>query len=204
MAKNNHSRIQGFNTFHLVQRKNYDLYCSCVCCSSQHHSNAKTKLSNRAGLSFFYSLRITYSFRGCKQSNCAAVIVPMVFRQERIPFCPKIAIISCFRTAVLLYWYTYEKQYGWMRRVRLRSELTISSYFLSSCLGLRVLGSKPNQSSRPGISNTDSSHRVVLQAFVYKTAKPREATNILEYKKKLQSLGMLQSLPGKLVVLKPV
>ena len=26
----------------------------------------------------------------------------------------------------------------------LRSELTISSYFLSSCLGLRVLGSKPN------------------------------------------------------------
>ena len=30
-------------------------------------------------------------------------------------------------------------------------------------------------------SNTDSSHHVVLQAFVYKTAKPREATNILEY-----------------------
>ena len=48
------SRIQGCNTFHPVQRKNYDLYCSCVCCSSQHHTNAKTKLSNRAGLSFFY------------------------------------------------------------------------------------------------------------------------------------------------------
>ena len=62
-----------------------------------------------------------------------------------------------------------------------RSELTISSYFLSSCLGVRVLGSKPNQSSRPGNSNTDSSHHVVLQAFVYKTAKPREATNVLEY-----------------------
>ena len=82
-----------------------------------------------------------------------------------------------------------------MRRVRLPSELTISSYFLSSRLGLRVLGSKPNQSSRPGNSNTDSSHHVVLQAFVYKTAKPREATNILEYQKNLQSLGMLQSLP---------
>ena len=31
MAKNNHSRIQGFHTFHLIQRKNYDLYCFCVC-----------------------------------------------------------------------------------------------------------------------------------------------------------------------------
>ena len=76
-----------------------------------------------------------------------------------------------------------------------RSPFTILSYCLSSCLGLRVLGSKPNQSSRPGNSNTDSSHHVVLQAFVYKTAKPREATNILEYQKNLKSLGMLQSLP---------
>ena len=50
----NLNRVKGFNTCHLVQRKNHDLYCSCVCCSSQHHTNAKTKLSNRAGLSFFY------------------------------------------------------------------------------------------------------------------------------------------------------
>ena len=35
-------------------------------------------------------------------SRCTAVIVPIVFRQERISFYPKIAIISCFRTAVLL------------------------------------------------------------------------------------------------------
>ena len=76
----------------------------------------------------------------------------------------------------------------------IRSELTISSYFLSSCLGLRVLGSKPNQSSRPGNSNTDS-HHVVLQAFAYETATPREATNTLECLKNLQSFGMLQSLP---------
>ena len=57
MAENNHIvlyRVQGFNTFHLVQRKNYDLsYRSCVCCSSQHHTNAKTRLSNSAGVSFF-------------------------------------------------------------------------------------------------------------------------------------------------------
>ena len=72
--------------------------------------------------------------------------------------------------------------------------LTNSSYFLSSCLGLRVLGSKPNQSSRPGNSDTDS-HHVVLQAFAYKTAKPREATNTPEYLKNLQSFSMLQSLP---------
>ena len=39
------------------------------------------------------------------------------------------------------------------------------------------------------------SHHVVLQAFAYKTATPREATNTLEYLKNLQSLGMLQSLP---------
>ena len=68
----------------------------------------------------------------------------------------------------------------------LHSELTISSYFISWCLGVRVLGSKPNQSSRPGNSNTDSSLHVVLQAFVYKIAKPREATNILDYQIKYQ------------------
>ena len=54
IAKNKHStdcRVHGFNTFHLVQCKIYDVYCSCACCSSQHHTNAKTKLSNRAGLS---------------------------------------------------------------------------------------------------------------------------------------------------------
>ena len=35
-------------------------------------------------------------------SRCTAVIVPIVSRQEHISFYPKIAIISCFRTAVLL------------------------------------------------------------------------------------------------------
>ena len=85
-----------------------------------------------------------------------------------------------FRAFVLMYCYV-RKVIRMNAESSLRSELTISSYFLSSCLGVRVLGSKPNQSSRPGNSNTDSSHHVVLQAFFYKTAKPREATNILEY-----------------------
>ena len=85
-----------------------------------------------------------------------------------------------FRPFVLLY--CYVRKVIWMNSESLvHSELTISSYFISSCLGVRVLGSKPNQSSRPGNSNTDSSHHVVLQAYVYKTAKPREPTNILEY-----------------------
>ena len=35
-------------------------------------------------------------------SQSTAVIVPVVFRQEHTSFYPKIAIISCFRTAVLL------------------------------------------------------------------------------------------------------
>ena len=35
-------------------------------------------------------------------SRCTAVILPIVFRQEHISFYPKIAIILCFRTAVLL------------------------------------------------------------------------------------------------------
>ena len=35
-------------------------------------------------------------------SRCTAVIEPFVFRQERISFYPKIAIITCFRTNVLL------------------------------------------------------------------------------------------------------
>ena len=54
MAKNNHSRIHGSNIFHLEHRKNYDLHCSCVSCSRQHHTNAKNKLSNRARLSSLY------------------------------------------------------------------------------------------------------------------------------------------------------
>ena len=117
-------------------------------------------------------------------SRCTAVIAPIVFRQERVSFYPKIAIVSCIHV---------RKVIRMNAESSLRIELTISSCFLSSCLGVRVLGSKPNQRSRPGNSNTDSSHHVVLQAFVYKTAKRREATNILEYQKNLKSLGMLQS-----------
>ena len=86
----------------------------------------------------------------------------------------------------------------------LRSELTISSYFLSSCLGLRVLGSKPNQSSRPGNSNTDSHHVVLQQAFAYKTAKPRETTNTLEYLKIFNLSACSNLYPGKLIVVKPI
>ena len=58
-----------------------------------------------------------------------------------------------FRGFVLLYCYV-RKVIRMNSESSLRSELTISSYFLSSCLGVRVLGSKPNQSSRPGNSNT--------------------------------------------------
>ena len=178
MAKQNHStdcRVQGFNTFHLVQRKSYDLYCSCVCCSSQHHSNAKTKLSNRAGLSFFYSLRITYSFRGCKQSNCAAVIVPMVFTQERSLSTRKSPSLC---SLVLLYCCIDVRTENNTNECGKFNTQRTHSFIM---LGILVLGQKPNQSSRPGNSNTDRSHHVVLQAFVYKTAKPREATNVLEY-----------------------
>ena len=48
------------------------------------------------------------------------------------------------------------------------------------------------------------SHHVVLQALIYKVAKPREATNTLEYLKNLQSFSMLQSLPWELIVVKPI
>ena len=102
--------------------------------------------------------------------------MPIAFRQERISTLKS----PSFRAFVLLYCYV-RKVIRINSESSLRSELTISLYFLSSCLGVRARGSKPNQSSRPGNSNTDSSHHVVLQAFVYKIAKPREATNILEY-----------------------
>ena len=78
--------------------------------------------------------------------------MPTVFRQERISFYPKIAIISCFRTAVLIY---VRKVIRMNAESSLRSELTISSYFLSSCLGLRVLGSKP----QPELSTRQQQHR---------------------------------------------
>ena len=69
-----------------------------------------------------------------------------------------------------------------------RSPFTILSYCLSSCLGLRVLGSKPNQSSRPGNSNKDR-HHVILPAFAYKTATPREAASTPEYLRKKTSIS---------------
>ena len=110
MAKNSHSadcRVQGFKTFHLVQRKNCDLSCSCVCCSSQRHTNAKTRLSNRAGLSSAVLTAHNILLPAGVIGQSTAVIVPIVFRQEHTSFYPKIAIISCFRTAVCTA--TYEK-----------------------------------------------------------------------------------------------
>ena len=176
MAKNNHSRVQGFDAFHLVQRSNYlnDLHCSCVCCSSQHHSNAKTKLSNRVGLSFFYLLRITYYFRRVKTvelrcSHCAYGI--HTGTHLFLPLNCHHFVPSYCCTAVLI---SVRKAIRMNAKDSIRHELTISSY-----LGLQVLGWKPNQSSRPGNSITDR-HHVVLQAFAYKTAKPREPINTLE------------------------
>ena len=103
-------------------------------------------------------------------SRCTAVIVPIVFRQERISTLKS----PSFRAFVLLY--------GYVRKVirtnsesSLRSELTISSYFLSSCLGVRVLGSKPNQSSRPGNSNTVTT--LSCKRLPTRQQKPREPTN---------------------------
>ena len=57
----------------------------------------------------------------------------------------------------------------------LRSEFTISSHFLSSCLGLRVLGSKPNQSSRPGNSNTVTT--LFYKRLPTRQQRSREPTN---------------------------
>ena len=102
MAKDNHI-VQGFNTFHLVQRKNYDLYCSCVCCSSDATPMQKPdSVTGQACLSSAVLTAHNILLPEGVISRCTAVIVPIVFRQERISFYPKIAIISCFRTNVLL------------------------------------------------------------------------------------------------------
>ena len=156
MAKNNHGRIQGFNTFHLVQRKNYDLYCSCVCCSSQHHTNSKTKLSNRAGLSFFYGTNTVYNIL-----LPVGVISRIALQSLCHRYSDRSVSLSTLKSPSFVHWYCCTAVLIYVRKVirmnaesSLRIEFTISSHFLSSCLGLRVLGSKPNQSSRPGNSNT--------------------------------------------------
>ena len=76
-------------------------------------------------------------------------------------------------------------------------------FYFQSCLGLRVLGSTPSQSARPGNSNADR-HNVILQAFAYKTATPTEATSTFQYLYvKIYNLATCSNLnSGKLVVLK--
>ena len=173
-----------FNTFHLVQRKKYDLYCSCVAAQDNTTPMRKPDLvTGQACLSSTVLTARNILLPAGVISRCTAVIVPIVFRQERIPSTLK---SPSFRAFVLLYCYV-RKVIRMNSGSLLRSELTISSYFISSCLGVRVLGSKPNQSSRPGNINTDGSHHVVLQAFVCKIAKPREATNILECQNKIST-----------------
>ena len=113
------------------------------------------------------------------------------------------AIISCSRTAVLLYWYMKSTRNNECEFLLAnQSQLGISIYFLSSCLGLRVPGSQPSQSSLPVNSDPDR-HHVVLQKFAYETATQREAksTSGYRYVKSFNLLTRASVNSGKFVVL---
>ena len=109
MAKNNHSTTVGFKVLthsisYNVPGKNYDLYF-VLASAAQANTTPMQKPNSVTGQAYLSSAVLTAHnilLPAGVISRCTAVIVPIVFRQERISFYPKIAIISCFRTAVLL------------------------------------------------------------------------------------------------------
>ena len=76
----------------------------------------------------------------------------MVFRQERISFYPKIAIISCIGTAVLLY---VLKVMRMNTESSLRREFIISSHFLTPCLW----STSTRIEAQPELSTRQQQHR---------------------------------------------
>ena len=108
MAKNNHSTTVGFKGLtHSISYNVRTTTCTAVLASAAQANTTPMQkpktVIEQACLSSAVLTPNNILLPAGVICRCTAVIVPIVFRQERISFYPKIVIISCFRTACLLY-----------------------------------------------------------------------------------------------------
>ena len=105
MAKNNHRTVGFKGLTHSILYNVKTTTCTVLASAVQANTTPMQKPDSVTGQACLSSAVLTAHNILLPEgviSRCTAVIVPIVFRQERISFYPKIAIISCVRTNVLL------------------------------------------------------------------------------------------------------
>ena len=107
MAKNNHRAVGFKGSTHSISYNVRTTTCTVLVSAAQANATPMQKPDSVACLSSAALTAHNILLPAGVISQSTAVIVPIVFRQEHTSFYPKIAIISCFRTAVCTA--TYEK-----------------------------------------------------------------------------------------------
>ena len=110
MAKNNHRSVGLKGSTHSISYNVRTTTCTVLVSAAQANATPMQKPDSVRGQACLSSAVLTARnilLPAGVISQSTAVIVPIVFRQEHTSFYPKIAIISCFRTAVCTA--TYEK-----------------------------------------------------------------------------------------------
>ena len=105
MAKDNHRTVGLKGSTHSISYNVRTTTCTVLASAAQANTTPMQKPDSVTGQACLSSAVLTAHNILLPEgviSRCTAVIEPIVFRQERISFYPKIAIISCFRTNVLL------------------------------------------------------------------------------------------------------
>ena len=105
MAKDNHRAVGLKGSTHSIWYNGRTTTCTALGSAVQANITPMQKPDSVTGQACLSSAALTAHnilLSAGVISRCTAVILPIVFRQEHISFYPKIAIISCFRTAVLL------------------------------------------------------------------------------------------------------
>ena len=105
MAKNNHNAAGFKGSTHSISYNVRTTTCTVLACAAQADTTPMQKPDSVTGQARLSSKVLTAHnilLPAGVISQSIAVIVPIVFRLEHTSFYPKIAIISCFRTAVLL------------------------------------------------------------------------------------------------------
>ena len=103
MAKNNHRSVGLKGSTHSISYNVRTTTCTVLVSAAQANATPMQKPDSVRGQACLSSAVLTARnilLPAGVISQSTAVIVPIVFRQEHTSFYPKIAIISCFRTAV--------------------------------------------------------------------------------------------------------
>ena len=101
MAKDNHRTVGFKGSTHSISYNVRTTTCTVLGSAVQANTSPMQKPDSVTGQACLSSAVLTAHNIVLPEgviSRCTAAIVPIVFRQERISFYPKIAIISCFRT----------------------------------------------------------------------------------------------------------